>query len=110
MKNWYEGKSSVLSYIKNNYQKNMGEPINESLKQYLSNIGLGSMELQIFVSKFGLKDKSFKELMDFVTSKDGNEEIVSYYSKIIYSTISDRRNTANDNYDYGEGKFTKRFK
>ena len=88
----------------------MGEPLNPTLRSYLSNLGLGSMNLTSFVCNFKLQESSFLDFIRFVVSEENSQEIASYYSQIIYSTISDRKLSGNDNYDYGEGRFTKRFK
>lgn len=110
MKVWYENSTSVYNYIVNNYEAKMGGKLDHTLKQRLADIGLAAMDLKAFVFKFGLQEKNFNELMNFVTSTSGSVEILRYYSNIVFSGVTKRRNTAKDDYDYGQGKFSKKFK
>ena len=105
----YERKMTVLEYITHTYKVKARKYIDERIEQYLKDIGLGSMNLNNFVVKFNLQDSSFEEIFSFVLSQKGNEEILSYYSQIIYSDIPDRPETSKETYDYGQGKFVRKF-
>ena len=100
MDKWYENRITVYKYIEIEYEKLMGEPINDSLKNYLENLGIDELDLKSFVLKFKLEECLFRDFFIFVVSPENKEQIISYYTQVSYSRTTKREYTYNDDYDY----------
>lgn len=100
MDKWYENRLTVYKYIEIEYEDLMGEPINDSLKNYLENLGIDELDLKSFVLKFKLEEYLFRDFFIFVVSEENKEKIISYYTQVLYSKTNKREYTYNDDYDY----------
>ena len=105
-------------YIVKNYEKEFAEPAPKHLVQTLFSISANHFTIESFAAHFNLDTSSPLAVIDFLMDPKNSYEIGKFGNRIyetkksaverIYTT--DRINSASDeHYDYGEGKFTRRF-
>jgi hypothetical protein len=105
-------------YIVKNYEKEFSEPAPKHLVQTLFSIGANHFTVEAFAGHFRLDTSSPLAVIDFLMNPNNSYEIGKFGNRIYEAKqtaaeklfTSDRINSSSDeHYDYGEGKFTRRF-
>ena len=105
-------------YIVKNYEKEFSKPAPTSLVQTLFSISANHFTIEAFAAHFNLDTSSPLAVIEFLMDPKNSYEIGKFGNRIYEAKksaaertyTSDRINSASDeHYDYGEGKFTRKF-
>ncbi len=105
-------------YIIENYEKEFSEPAPKNLVSVLNNICANKFTVNEFAAHFNLDTTLPLTIIEFVMNPNNSYEIGKFGNRkyneqedaLAKMFSSDRKKTASDeHYDYGEGKFTKKF-
>lgn len=114
-----EIKINFKDYIIKNYEKEFSKPTPKHIVQTLNNISANKFSINEFAAHFNLDTSSPIAIIEFLMNPNNSYEIGKFGNRIYDSKqtaaakdyTTDRiQSSSDEHYDYGEGKFTRRFK